>query len=134
MKNNFLLVAILFSTILFAQEKGIISGTILDAEYHDEPVLFAHISLKGTDIHERTNIFGNFQITDTEPGDYILTVAFAGYETKEIPIVVLAGERTMVNTGIQAKSIGLDEIAHLSPLINSDAEHITNLVESFPNK
>ncbi len=134
MKTNFFLAAILFSTILFAQEKGIISGTILDTENHDEPVLFAQISLKGTQIRERTNIFGNFEITDAEPGEYILTVAFAGYETKNIPVVVLAGERTIVHASIQAKTINLYEIADLSPSINPDTEHVTDIVQSFPKK
>ncbi len=134
MKTNFLLATMLFSTILLAQEKGIISGTILDTENHDEPVLFAQISLKGTQIRERTNIFGNFEIKDAEPGDYILTVAFAGYETENIPVVVLAGERTIVNRSIQPKTINLNEIAHLSPSLNPDTEHVTDIGQSFPKK
>ena len=54
---------------------------------------------------------GLFQIADVEPGTYTLVFSFLGYETLEIPnVVVEAGKVTEINAGLGASSVGLDEV------------------------
>jgi hypothetical protein len=133
MKNVCLFLAVLCCTSLFSQEKGDVSGTILDAELQNEPMLFANISLEGSSLQTRTNIFGDFEINGVAPGDHILRITFAGYETQELPITVLAGDRTVVNTAIHAKTLHLEEVVlpNLSTAVQDKA--LTKNVQSLPN-
>lgn len=72
MKRVITLFAILLTCCLQAQDKGVVSGKILDADRYNEPLLMASISLKGTTWSARTNFNGNFEITDVTPGKYIM--------------------------------------------------------------
>lgn len=133
MKIKYLFVAILVSSALFAQEKGLVSGTIFDAELNNEPVLFAAISLKGTQVQTRTNIFGNFVLENIEPGSHILHVAFAGYEPKEVPITVLANNNTIVQAEIHALTLPSDAVAKLSFTSDLQEENKSFTLQEMPN-
>ncbi len=133
MKKSFFLVSVLFSTILLAQQKGHVSGTIIDAEMQNEPMLFANVTIKGTEFKTRTNIFGNFEIENIEPGNHMISVSFAGYETKEIPVTILAGDYTILQTQLTAKKLDLDEIAELNIVSHAQKESLKSVLP-LPNK
>ena len=53
-----------------------------------EPLIFATVSLKDTNIKEQTNFHGNFEISGIPNGTYTLRVGYLGYESKEIQVLV----------------------------------------------
>ncbi len=118
MKKAFFLLIFLCSVVISAQGKGTLAGEILDAELHNEPLLFANILLKGTDKQTRTNFWGRFELTDIAPGDYILNVVFLGYESLELPVTVAADNTTQITGKLKALTITSKDIAQLNS--NSD--------------
>ena len=105
------LIFLLTSFHAFSQEKGVIRGTITDAEMFDEPLLFAHVSLKSTTHSIQTNFHGNFELTDITAGDYILFVQYPGYENLEIPISVKEDQVTRIDHSLQARKLNMYEVA-----------------------
>lgn len=123
MKNLFLLLILVATTSLFAQNQGAIKGNIVDLELGGEPLIFADVSLKGTPWNTQTNFNGNFEILDVAPGSYTVEITSLGYENLKIPIEVEANSLVQIETGIQAKSISIDEVSFLdiSERYESDA-------------
>ena len=67
--------------------------------------------IKGTTTGTTSDFDGLFEIDNLDPGIYTLVITFLGYETLEIPnVVVEAGKVTQVNAGLGATSFGLDEV------------------------
>ena len=98
----------------FSQTQGTIKGNVLDNEMQNEPLLFANVQLKGADKKTETNFHGNFEFNNIETGKYTLVVSYAGYETTEIPVEVLANNVTRVKQGLKAKTIDLTTILSLA--------------------
>lgn len=97
--------------MLSAQQNGSIVGKLTDKELNNEPLPFANVLIKGTTKGTTSDFDGLFQIEDVEPGTYTLTFSFLGYETLEVPnVVVEAGKVTEINAGLGASSVGLDEV------------------------
>jgi len=114
MKKIFLLIGLLFAIGLFAQEKGLIRGIILDQEMVNEPLMFATLELKGTSLTTQSNLFGKFEMVDVEPGIYILAISQSGYMTIEIPIKVKANEVTEIQQILGAEKLSLEELIMVS--------------------
>jgi outer membrane receptor protein involved in Fe transport len=91
-------------------QTGTVSGTILDKEYNDEPLPFANISIKGTSKGSSTDDNGKYSIANIEPGSYTLIIAYVGYETKEIPFTLKAGESKVINETLAASGVQLKDI------------------------
>lgn len=54
---------------------------------------------------------GLYEISGLEPGTYSVIISFIGYETLEVPnIIVETGKVTEVNIGLGASSVSLDEV------------------------
>ena len=112
MHRSFLFICFLFiSSIGLSQDLGSIEGHITDGQLQDEPLLFAQVSLKNTSFTTETDFQGNFELDYIEPGDYILTVSYLGYETLEVPVTVKNDNLTIVDRRLDAKSIGTAEIS-----------------------
>lgn len=110
MKNILFLLTFLCSVAVFAQQQGSIKGTITDLGMNDEPLLFAHVQLKGATKTTETNFHGNFEIDELAPGAYTLVVSYLGYETIEIPAVVSENKITKVKGGLAALSFSMDDL------------------------
>lgn len=102
---------LLFSALLFSQNKGTISGTVLDKEYENAALPFANVFIKGTSIGTTTDFDGKFELK-ADAGTYTLVFSFIGYKTIEIPnIQVKLGENTTVNQILSAsEGVSLNEI------------------------
>jgi len=97
--------------MLSAQQNGSVVGKLTDKELNDDPLPFANVLIKGTTKGTTSDFDGLFQIADVEPGTYTLVFSFLGYETLEVPnVVVEAGKVTEINAGLGASSVGLDEV------------------------
>ena len=108
MKYLLILIALVSSTALSSQDLGMIKGHVTDSEMDNAPMMMASITLKGSGSNRQTNLHGNFEIEDVLPGDYILTVSFSGYDSKEIPVEVKTNKVTEVTASLAAKTLDPD--------------------------
>jgi CarboxypepD_reg-like domain/TonB-dependent Receptor Plug Domain len=107
MKKKLLTVALaLFSffTLISAQDKGIVSGKIIDKS-NGEGLPGAAIRVEGTTMGVVADIEGNFQFS-LEAGSHTLEISFISYQTGKIKVDVKSKETTNV-------SFTMDEAAGL---------------------
>ncbi|HTO36477.1 MAG TPA: carboxypeptidase-like regulatory domain-containing protein, partial [Flavobacterium sp.] len=100
MNLRLLLFAFFITFFSFAQ-KGTVSGILSDKDMSNEPLPFANVILKGTNIGAATDENGKYAI-NVEPGNYILQFSFTGYETQEAPITIIADKIITVNQTLTA--------------------------------
>jgi TonB-dependent receptor len=87
----------MFVLTAFGQRTGTITGELVDAS-NGEPLFFANVSLKGTSLGAVTDEYGEFELKSVPPGDYTLTLLYIGYENREVPVSVGAGETVNIGT------------------------------------
>lgn len=92
----------------FAQ-KATVTGTITDLTYNNETLPAVSIAVKGTSIGSLADYDGNYSL-DLNPGNHTLVFSFIGYETAEVPISVKSGEKKILNQGLNANSISIEDI------------------------
>ncbi|WP_062058882.1 TonB-dependent receptor [Aquimarina longa] len=86
MKNLLsLLMLLLLSNLAFSQN-GTVSGTITDNNLI--PLSGVNVYIKNTAKGTQTNENGVFEINDIENGDYIFTISYLGFKTREIKILI----------------------------------------------
>lgn len=107
-KITFLL-AFLFALNILAQDKGSISGKVLDMGLNNEPMLMAHVALKDHSQKVETNFHGNFEFKDIPVGEHTLVVGYAGYETVEIPVHIAKDKTSRIRCGLYQKTIVLGD-------------------------
>lgn len=108
MKLKFLLGLLFFTTFIFSQN-GTVSGTILDKEYNNEPLPFANVIIKGTTIGTSTDDKGKYTLS-IKPGSYVLEIGYLGYETKQIPFTIKAGEKKIIDYTLAADGVQLADV------------------------
>lgn len=108
-KLVFLVIFLLISDI-YAQDKGSISGKVLDLELN-EPMLYANVQLKGHSQKAETNFHGNFELKNILVGDYTLVINYTGYDKIELPIQIEKDKISKVQCGLSQKTILLNEYA-----------------------
>lgn len=120
MRVLFFAIAVLFTTLIYAQATGSVRGKILDSEMFNEPLLMATVSLKNTDWSDQTNFNGNFEITDVAPGEYVMEINFLGYEPLEVPIEIKEDEQLEILESLKAKTLAMPIMAETSEKMTSD--------------
>lgn len=121
MKKHILILTLLSLTSLvaLAQEKGQISGTIVDAE-NGETIIGASVGITGTTKGAATDLDGNFIIRNIDNGTYSITVSYISYTTQIITNVeVIAGETTTLNIAMQTDVTNLEEVVVTAEAIKS---------------
>lgn len=89
-------------------KNGIIKGVVLDNEANNEPLVFATVLIKGSTLTTTTSFDGSFSLP-VKPGTYTLVFSFIGYETIEIPnIVVTPNNATLQNQTLLALNLKTD--------------------------
>lgn len=109
----FIVCLCLFGTMLMrAQDTGSIVGKLTDKELNNEPLAFANVLLKGTTKGTTSDFDGLYEISGLDPGTYTVVFSYLGYETVEIPnIVVEAGKVTNISVPMSAsEGMTLDEV------------------------
>lgn len=104
---------LIFSVALLqAQETGSIVGTLTDKEVNNEPLAFANVLIKGTTKGATSDFDGLYEIANVEPGTYTVVFSYLGYETVEIPnVIVESGKVTTINAPMSAsEGMSLDEV------------------------
>lgn len=103
-----LLLLLCAPALVFAQS-ATVSGTVLDAESGD-PLPGANVQISELALGAATDVEGNFQITNVEPGAYTLQVSFVGYQTYEEGIELSAGQTLTRTIELQPDYTGLEEV------------------------
>lgn len=110
----------LFATVSYAQNTGLIVGKVMDNELDNTPLVFANISIKGTSIEVQTDLTGLFVIENLEAGDYTLICSFPGYETHEIKVHVDALQPIELQVILNVSTFSLSELAGLTTMAQKD--------------
>jgi len=114
MKNFLLVIALFLIGIVQAQEPattGSIAGKLSDKEMSGEPLPFANVIIKGTSTGTTSDFDGLYTLQNLAPGTYTVSFSFIGYETLDVPnVIVVAGKVTEVNTELGASAASLDEV------------------------
>ena len=111
MVRTLIYVSFLFSTVLLsAQEKSSLRGRISDANMNGEALHFAHVSLKGAGWSAHTNLHGNFELRNVDPGTYTLVISFPGYQTREVPIAIDQSKELYVSERLHPLTISVDQV------------------------
>ena len=111
MKHLYILLLLLLTGTVSAQNTGSIIGKLTDKEVNNEPLAFANVLIKGTTKGTTTDFDGLYEIPNLTPGTYTVVFTFLGYETLEIPdVAVVAGKVTEINAALGAGSVSLDEV------------------------
>jgi len=112
MKRYITIIAFLLICVIgHAQSKGSIVGTVTDKEANNASLPFASVFIKGTSTGTTSDIDGIYQISNVEPGTYTVVFSFVGYETVEIPnVIVEADKDTTVDAILGASAANLDEV------------------------
>ena len=108
----YLLSLLLFASAFISAQTGSIVGKLTDQEYNNEPLPFANVLIKGTTIGTTSDFDGLYEISGLDPGTYTVVFSFLGYETVEIPnIVVESGKVTNVDVPMSASAgVALEEV------------------------
>ncbi|QQS37892.1 MAG: TonB-dependent receptor [Ignavibacteriales bacterium] len=89
-----LLLTLLITHSVYAQETGTISGTIVDKQ-NGEPLIGANILLEGTSIGAATDINGIYRITNVPVGSYNLIASMIGYTKMTVTNVDVTGKENL---------------------------------------
>lgn len=84
---------------LFAQssekKSGSITGTVVDAQTL-EPLIGVNLLIEKTLTGTASDLDGNFNIENLQPGIYSLLVRYIGYETRTLPDIVVGSNRQQI--------------------------------------
>lgn len=119
----------------WSQNEGIIVGRVLDASINS-PLPGANIVIEGSNIGTITDVYGNFSISNVNPGQITLLVSFVGYEKELIDLEVSAGSRNELIVKLKPETTGLEEVVITAQLLGQrkaisqqlSADAIVNIV------
>lgn len=98
MKNLLLILNLFLLTNLAFSQNATITGTVTDN--NETALLGVNVYLKNTTKGTQTNENGNFEIANLENGDYILSISYLGFKTREISISISNNQNTTLENVI----------------------------------
>lgn len=107
---------LLFTSIIFGQDRSSISGIIKDAS-NGETLFGASVYLKNTSIGVLSNEYGFYSITAPK-GNYTLVISYLGYE--EVVQEITLTEDQKFNIELKVNSTQLDEVV----ITSSESEEV----------
>ncbi|NME69945.1 TonB-dependent receptor [Flammeovirga aprica] len=109
-KATLLLLSIIASLSLYAQEvTTVIKGTVIEQDV-DQPVIGASVVIKGTTIGTTSDFDGNFSLKTSKTGAVTLIISFVGLQTIEQDVVLDGGEKNLGDQFMGSDAIGLAEV------------------------
>ncbi len=107
--RKILLLIILFSSMVFAQSTGTISGKVTDAKTGEE-LIGVNVILKGTYYGAATDLSGKFQIINISPGNYTVEISLIGYKTVQFTgTKVSSNKTTEINVKLEETVLTLEQ-------------------------
>lgn len=108
MRFKIFVVAILISLNAYSQ-KGSVTGVISDKDMGNQPLAFASVTVKGTTIGTTTDEKGAYTL-NVNAGKQVIIISFLGYDSIEVPVVVVANETITVNKSIGSGNVKLEDV------------------------
>lgn len=90
MKNLLLLLTLFLVSFVSIAQSTAIEGTILDN--NQSPIIGVNVLIKNTTKGTTSDVDGNFKIKNITNGDYVISVSYLGYKTKEIEVSIINNE------------------------------------------
>ena len=87
--RNTLILFLIFSFSAFAQEKGSITGLVIDGDF-GEGMIGANVFIETTSLGAATDIEGRYTIKAVPAGTYTVVFSMIGYAKKSVTGVVVA--------------------------------------------
>lgn len=104
-----ILILAVLPSLTFAQSKGKISGTVVDAST-GETLVGVNVVIEGTLIGKSTDLDGKYTI-DVEPGTYVIIASYISYTRKRIiDVEVKPGIVTKLDFQLESESLDLGEV------------------------
>ncbi len=116
----------LFQVQLLSQQKGNISGIVLDSQT-GEAIVGANVLIENTNIGAATDLDGNFRIENVQAGKYNLIISYISYAKTTIKdVVVNEGKRTEVKVGLKSEAIQVEEVVVIDKVDRSYENALLN--------
>tara|TARA_R110002111_G_scaffold103778_5_gene160954 strand:+ start:10491 stop:12986 length:2496 start_codon:yes stop_codon:yes gene_type:complete len=139
MKKLFLLLTLISTFTMAAQNSGSIKGMISEAS--GSPLSGATVYIKSLDKGTVTDYDGNFVLDNLEIGTYDVTISYVGFATTHQSVSVMAGKVTTLNTSLKESDSILNEVvitANKQPQKITDVPATVNVItskdiEEFPS-
>lgn len=127
--KSFLLLFIISLSVLTGQEKGIVTGKVID-KLTREPLPGVNISVIDTDLGAATAIDGKFRIENLAFGTYRIRASFVGYNPVVVTdIVVTSAKEIYLEFELVESSIELDGITVTSDYFELDPSEISSIAK-----
>lgn len=115
--------------LVFAQ-KGSITGVVVDRETN-QTIVGANVVITGTFTGTSTNLDGEYELKNLNPGTYSLTVSFISYQTDTVKnIVVKPGQTTRVNFKLKPVQQELEGVVITGTRTTSTEISMINAIKS----
>jgi TonB-dependent starch-binding outer membrane protein SusC len=114
-------------SILFSQELDI-SGMVV-SESTGEPLIGAHLVVKGTHVGTVTNLEGEFRLTVQDLSEATLVVSFIGYRTREI---VVRESRTDMQIALAEDVLRISEVVVTGLASTVARQNLAHAVATIP--
>ena len=125
--NRLLLLSLLIlSSSIFAQ-KVKVYGTVSNL-LNNEPIPFANVVLEGKNLGVTTDIDGNFELNNVEPGTYNFRCSYIGFELSlKSEIRVSPNKNLRLNFQLSENTQLIDEVQITANTFNKTEESPTSL-------
>ncbi|MBZ0201125.1 MAG: TonB-dependent receptor [Ignavibacteriaceae bacterium] len=120
--KKLLILAILFSTFIYAGTTGKLTGKITDANT-GEPLIGANILIEETGLGAATGFDGHYVLLNIPPGSYKVKISYLGYETNLFEgVKIIVDQTTELSAPLKSTSITVGEVVvtATTPLIQKD--------------
>jgi len=97
------------SDTTFAQQSGLLTGTITDA-YENEPLPGATIHIREYNLGTITDLNGEYTIQNVPALELVVSVSYMGFITENIEITIEPGQRNELDVELMPDIATLDEI------------------------
>lgn len=108
MRPLLILLFTILLTDLFSQTLTI-EGSVVQSQ-SEVPISDVNVFLESTSFHARTDLKGNFALSDVPEGDYQLTASSFGFVSYRIPVTVVAGQLLRIDIQLTEQVAELQEV------------------------
>ena len=129
----FIVTAFITFSSINAQEKGSISGKIIDGSNNDI-LIGANVLVTGTSIGASSDLDGYYSIKNLLPGTYQLKFSFISYRSIFVDDVkVLAGKETKISVTMETTSTELSEVVVTAEALKNSEGALLNIQKNSLN-
>lgn len=128
----FIFLLLITSHIFCQQQKGALTGTVIDAETK-QPIFGVNIIIENTFLGAATNPSGKFLIRNIPPGKYMIKLSAIGYEIQKFEVEILPMQETNITVELKPTTYTVEPVvvtATRREQILSEIPVSTHVVES----